>query len=101
MVGVGYHLSNHGPGSLPVIGIGIHQNTHKLRHAQCGMGIVDMDSHLIGKVIKRSVGVQMLGDDALQGCGHQEVLLAQSQKLTLVVIVGGIQDLGDHHIRLL
>ena len=59
------------------------------------MGVVDVDGHLVGEVEQGSVGGQMVGDDGLQGRGHQEVLLGQAQELALVVVVGGIEHLGD------
>ena len=57
------------------------------------MSVVDMDRDLVGKVIKAAVGREMVADDVLKGRGNEEILLRQSQKLALVVIVRRVKDL--------
>ena len=59
------------------------------------MRIVDVDGNLIRKVPQRAVAAQVVGNDGLQGCGNEEVLLGQTKQLTLGVVVGRIQNLGE------
>ena len=96
MVGVGHYLGDHIPCAFPGVGVHVHQNPHQFRHHQCRVGIVDMDGNLIGKVVQGTIGSQMVADDALQGRRHQEILLGQTEQLAFVVVVRGIQHLGDH-----
>ena len=74
----------------------VDQNTHQLRNHQRGMGIVDLDDVLLVEALQRAVLLDMLAGDGLHRGGHEEVLLLQPQGLALVVIVLGIQHLGDH-----
>ena len=68
---------------------------HQLRHAQGGVGVVDVDGHLVGQVVQGLVLPQVLFQDALHRGGHQQVLLAQAQDLARLMVVGGIENLGD------
>jgi glycogen phosphorylase len=59
------------------------------------MGIVQLDSHLVGQVLEGAVGGQVVLDDVADGGSRQEVLLAQAEDLALNVVVVGVQHLGD------
>ena len=59
------------------------------------MGIVDMDHILQMEVVQISVKLHVVADDVLAGSGNHEVLLLQTQFLSLFDIVWRIQDLGD------
>ncbi|MNC24991.1 hypothetical protein D3C75_730640 [compost metagenome] len=47
VVGVGDHPGGHAPGLIPAESVHIHQYPHQLRNDQCGMRIVDMQSHFV------------------------------------------------------
>lgn len=60
------------------------------------MGVVDLNDVLLVEVLQRAVLLDMLASDGLHRSGHEEILLLQPQGLTLVVVILGIQHLGDH-----
>ena len=95
VVGVGQGLAGDVPGLIPAVVILIHQQAHQLGHAQRGVGVVDVDGHLVCQVVQGLVVPQMLFQDALHRGGHQQILLAQAQDLAGLVVVGGVEDLGD------
>ena len=59
------------------------------------MGVVDVDGDLVGEVPVGVILLVVLVENALQRCRHQKILLTQAQTLSLDVIVGRIQHLGD------
>jgi hypothetical protein len=74
----------------------IHQDPHQFHDPDGGMGIVQLDSHLvgeIGKVIRMSLLVST--NDVLQGGGNEEVFLLQPQFLALEHVVVGVQNFRD------
>ena len=50
---------------------------------------------LVGQILQRAVGGQVVLHDIADGCGREEVLLAQAQDLALGMVVVGVEDLGD------
>ena len=71
----------------------MYEITHKLGNAECGVGIVYMDRNLIRKVVKRSVHGKVIRNYILKRCGHKEILLSKAEHLSLVVVIGRIQNL--------
>ena len=59
------------------------------------MGVVQLDGDLVSQILQRAVGGQVVLHDIADGCGREEVLLAQAQDLALNVVVVGVQHLGD------
>ena len=59
------------------------------------MGIVDMQDVLVREVFECAVLGLVLCTDVLQGCGNQEILLLETQGLTLAVVILRIEDHGD------
>ena len=57
------------------------------------MSIVYVDRHLVGQIVDSAVDCHVVADNALDGCGNEEVLLSESEQLTLHVVVGGIEHL--------
>ena len=96
VVGVGDGLAHDGGGLVPAQTLLIHQQAHQLGDGQAGMGVVDMDDHLLRQLLP--VGAVLLLEvpqDVLQGGGGEEVLLLEAQQLALVVLVLGVEDVGD------
>ncbi len=54
-----------------------------------------MDRDLIRQIIQGFVVPQVLLQDGLHGGRYQQILLAQPQPLSLDVVVGGVEHLGD------
>ena len=59
------------------------------------MGVVQLDGDLVGQVLQRSVAGQVVLHDITDGCGREEVLLAQAQDLALNMVIVGVQHLGN------
>ena len=95
MVGV----SHGGLGDVPCLVPGhaglVDEDAHQLGHHQCGVGVVDLDDVLLVEVLQSAVSLQVLGGDGLHGGGDEEVLLLQTQRLAFVMVILGIEDLGD------
>ena len=59
------------------------------------MGVVDLDDVLLMEVAQGAVFRPVLAHDGLNGSGHKEILLLQPQGLALIVVVLGVEDLGN------
>ena len=95
VVGVSNRLAGDVPGLLPAHVVLVHQDAHQLRNNQSRMGIVDMQDVLVREVFECAVLGLVLCTDVLQGCGNQEILLLETQGLTLAVVILRIEDHGD------
>ena len=95
MVGVGKGLLGDLPALFPAVAAVVHQNAHQLRDGQGGVGVIELNGIELGKAIHGAVALHMGAGDLRQGGAHQEILLAQAQLLTLLVVIIGVQDLAD------
>ena len=95
VVRVGEHLAADVKGGVPLIAALVQQNAHHLGDGNGGVGIVQLDADLVGQVVQRAVLVQVVLQDIRDGRSREEILLAQTQDLTLGVVVVGVEDLGD------
>ena len=95
VVGVGEDLLADVEALVPAEAALIQQDAHHLGDGEGRMGIVQLDSHLVGQVLEGAVGGQVVLDDVADGGSRQEVLLAQAENLALNVVVVGVQHLGD------
>ncbi len=96
VVGVGEGAVADGLRLFPTDAVIVHQDAHQLRDGHGGMGVVDVDGHLVGEdgpVV--AVGVDELLHRVLCGRAGEEVLLLEAQLLALVAVVVGVEDLGD------
>ena len=96
VVGVGEGAAADGLRLVPAHAVIVHQYAHQLRDGHGGMGVVDVDGHLVredGPVV--AVDVDEVLHRVLYGRGGEEILLLQAQLLALVAVVVGIEDLGD------
>ena len=96
VIGVGQGVAGNFPGLIPAVVVLVQQQTHQLGHAQSGMGVVDVDGHLVGQIVQAAIGLQVLAQNGLEGGGHQQILLAQAQPLAGNVVIGRVEDLGNH-----
>ena len=95
VVGVGAYLHYHIPRSLPRDEVIVDEYSHKLGDAECGVSVVDVDSYLIRKIVYLAVDRHMIVNDALAGCGHEEVLLRKSEQLSFKVVIRRVKHLRD------
>lgn len=94
MIRVGENFRHNIPCIVPAVTALVEQQAHKLGDSESRVGVVDMDSHLVAEIVERAVLAQVAVDDILNGCGDEEILLAQTQALALGMIVRGIEDLA-------
>ena len=97
VVGVGHGLLHNGGSLVPAQAFLVHEQAHHFGDGEAGMGVVDVDAHLLRQQAE-VVAVELLKvtDDVLQGGAGEEVGLLQPQHLALVVVVFRIEHLGDH-----
>ena len=95
VVGVSKGMSNDVPSLVPVVAAVIEQYSHQLGDSEGGVSIVDVDSYLIGKVIHSAVNVHVGVYDVAYGSCYEEILLAQTQRLALSVVIVRIKHLSD------
>ena len=73
------------------------QQAHEFRNRQARVGVVDVEDRLVGQqLVVVSVPALKILQRVLQAGGHQEIVLAQPQRLALVMVVLGVKHLGDH-----
>ena len=102
MVGVSHGVLHDPAGFVPAQALFVHQDAHQLGDGQAGMGVIDVDGHLIGQQaeVAAEAALEVL-DGILQGGAGEEVVLLQAQFLAFVVVVLRIQHLADHGGQLL
>ena len=95
MVGVSAGLGGDLPCFFPGQIIIIHQHTHQLCDCYSRMGIVQLERNLLIEFMDIVMLSHVLLYSFLYGGGNEEILLLQTQLLTCIVIVVGIQNLYD------
>mmetsp|Transcript_36390 Transcript_36390/g.74689 ORF Transcript_36390/g.74689 Transcript_36390/m.74689 type:complete len:855 (+) Transcript_36390:63-2627(+) len=97
VIGVCEHLAHDGPGKGPAEVILIHEEAHKLGDADGRMGVIELHRHLVWKLLPAASGLgsHERPDHVLDGGGHEEVLLLETKLLTSLVVVVGVENLGD------
>ena len=94
MIGVCKGIRNDMPALCPAVAAVIEEYPHELGDSECGVGIVDMDSDLLVEIIESAVYRHMsVYDIAYRRCAH-EILLTQTERFALEVVVVGIEHLG-------
>ncbi len=91
VVGIGTCLRGDLPGLLPGEFELIQQDPHQFRNGHRRMGIVELEGHLLIKVMDVIVFAHIFGHCFLDGGRDEEVLLLQAQFLTCIMIVVGIE----------
>ena len=97
MVGVGHAAVGDALRHLPGKTLLIDQQTDQLGNRQARMRVVDVEYALVRQQIKVVAKVLFeILDRILQGGAGEEVVLLEAQHLALVVLIFGIEHLGDH-----
>ena len=95
VVGVGHAVFDDVPGLIPAQAVLVHEDAHQLGDDHGRVGVVDLDDVVAGEGANIAPLAHMLAHDVLGGGGDEEILLLEAQELTLDVVVGGVEDLGD------
>ena len=102
MVGVGEAPAGDGLGLLPAQALLVDQDAHELGDRQAGMGVVHLEHHLFRQQVPvGAVDLFKVVQRVLHRGGGQEILLLEAQLLALLVVVLGIEHLGDDLHQLL
>lgn len=84
MVSVGKSLVHDVPSLIPRELLLIYEDTEQLNGGYGGVSVVELDLVLLRELSPVRVGLLVATDDVTDGGGAEEVLLLQSQFLTLV-----------------
>ena len=81
---------------VPAQAFFVHQQAHQFRNRQTRMRVVDVDDDLLRQLAPvRAVELLEVLEDVLEGGGGEEILLLQAEQLAFVVVVFGVEDVGD------
>ena len=94
VIGVGAGLSHHIHRCIRIEASRL-QQTDQLRNHHGGMGIVDLDTYMLMQVIQVHPSLLRFRKDELSRVAHHEILLIDSQKLSGLIAVIGIQEEGQ------
>ena len=95
VVGVAEGVAGDFPGRCPGEPMLVHQQAHQLGHADGGVGVVQVDGHLVGQVGQAAVLSEMAGQDVLDAGAGEEIFLAQPQFAPGGCAVVGVEHPGD------
>ena len=97
VAGVVEGLVGDGPGGVPIVAVLVHEDAHELRNADDRVGVVELEGDLVreGGQIRLVLTRVEDADGVVDGGGHEEVLLLETQCLALRGGIFRIQDLGD------
>ncbi len=93
VVSVSEGLCNDVPSLVPAVSAVIEENTHKLRDSKCRVSIVDVDSNLFSEVFECAVNHHVVVYDIADRSCTEEVLLSETEALTLKVVIVRIEYL--------
>ena len=83
VAGVVEGLGGDGPGGVPVVAVLIDEDAHELGDADHRMGVVELEGDLVyeGGQIRLVLARVEDADGVMDGGGHEEVLLFETQRL--------------------
>ena len=91
MIGISACLSHNVNGSIHIKAF-FHKKTDQLRNHHCGMGIVDLNCHMVVKSVEIITIVLSFFQDQLRGIADHKILLINTQKLTCLITVIRIKE---------
>ena len=95
VVGVGEDLSGDVPSVGPDETVPVAQEAHEFSDPDRGVGVVEVDRDMHREVRELAVLGKMAGQDVLQGCRDEEILLPQPQLATSRGAVVRVEHPGD------
>ncbi len=95
MVSVGEDVAGNTPRLLPLQLMLIQQQAQHFRDGDSGMGIVKLDHLIIGQLRQRAARQVMTAQNIRHRAGALEILLHQTQPLAFLMVIVGIEHLGQ------
>lgn len=95
VVGVSEGRGNYRPCLIPLETLKINEDTLKLDNGKSWVGIVELNSDLIWKLLPDALALLETTDNVVQRCGNPEVLLLKTELLSTFKVVVWIQDSRD------
>ena len=95
VVGVAEGAQDNAPCVVPLQMLLIQQQAHQLGSGEGGVGIVELDGHLVGEGMDFVAVGPEAAQDVVERAGDEEVLLLEAQVAPLLNVVVGVQHLGD------
>ena len=83
------------PRMIPFKPLFVNENPHKLRYHKSGMGLVEMDEHLLRQHVPAVVVHAEAAEDVAHRTGDKEVLLLQTQLLARHRVVVRVENLCE------
>ena len=95
VAGVVEGLVGNRPGGVPIVAILVHEHAHELRNADDRVGVVELEVDLVreGGQIRLVLARVEDADGVVDGGGHEEVLLLETQRLACGVESSGYRIL--------
>ena len=90
-----YGIHDYFPGQVPFKVLNVNENSLQLHDGQCRVGIVELDSHLVGELLPRAVGLFETANDIVQRGSNPKVLLLQPKFFSTLQIVVRVQNSAD------
>ena len=100
VVGIAEDLRAEPPGFVPSQALDVDQQAHQFRHSDGRVRIIELHGSLGRQVIEVGVGPAMAAQDILQGAGHEEDLLDETELLAALCAVVRVEDLRDDLTRI-
>lgn len=90
-----YSVDNNLPSLIPFKSLNINQDALQLNNGKRRMSIVELDSNLLRELPPRALRLLETPNDIVQRCSNPEVLLLETQLLTSLQVVIGVEDSAD------
>src|SRR5215471_15089934 len=95
VVGIGRHRLGDLPRCIPGHAMFVKEYAHTFGDRQGRVGVIQMDSHLRRKSLKRGMGFEIAPKDIADGAGDQEIFLHQTEFTTGLDRIRRIQHFGN------
>ena len=83
------------PGLVPGHSVLVVQDSLEFDHGDRRVGVVELDGDLLGERLPAGVVLAEAADDVLERAGHEEILLDEAEFLSALVLVIGVENLGN------
>lgn len=90
-----YSVDNDIPSLIPLKSLNINQNALQLNDGKRRVSVIELDSNLLRELLPRALRLLETTNNIVQRCSNPEVLLLETQLLTSLQVVIGVEDGAD------